>query len=332
MAALVTADQSFDPVWAAEAQRTPQRLVDVLSAIPLVVDPDLRNKSYDKVRPLLGELPPDLASLGSKKEPNPVRQAAIKAAVSLKADPAATFTALVNLIQKGDSVTAAARGLRIIPRNAWPKDQAGAAAKSLVAWAKSIPVSGRTTQDYVEAVQIATDLAGLLPADQADALRKDLKTLRVAVFVITTVREQMRYDTPRLVVEAGKPFEIILENTDFMPHNLTVIKPATRQKIGELSAEMTPDQLDKQGRAYLPRTRTGDILAATRLLEPGQRETLKITAPKLEGNYEYVCTYPGHWEMMWGTLIVTKDPDAYLKDHPEPQQPTTPVNAHDHQH
>jgi azurin/lysophospholipase L1-like esterase len=331
MAAVITADQSFDPVWQAEALRGPQRMVDVLAAVPLVVDSDLRAGAYDKVKPLLGDLPPDLASLGSNKTANPVRTNAIRAAVSIKTDPAGTFAALVRLIQKGDAVTAAARGLRIVPRNAWPKDQAGNAAKALVAWAKTIPAGQRTGQEYVEAVQVAGDLAAFLPPADAEALRKELKSLRVAVFVITTVREQMRYDTPRLVVEAGKPFEIILENTDFMPHNLTVVKPSTREKIGEMSAAMTPDQLDKQGRAYIPKT--GNILAATKLLEPGQKETLKVTAPKAEGNYEYVCTYPGHWEMMWGTLVVTRDVDRYLQEHPEaPQQGGTPNAAAAHEH
>ena len=159
-------------------------------------------------------------------------------------------------------------------------------------------------------------------------LRKELKELRVAVFVVTTVREQMRYDTPRLVVEAGKPFEIILENTDFMPHNLVVVKPGKRERIGEMSADMTPDQLDRQGRSYVPRT--SDILGGTKLLEPGQKESLKLTAPKIEGNYEYVCTYPGHWEMMWGTLVVTKDVDAYLQTNPAPTAGDPEAAAHHH--
>jgi azurin len=125
----------------------------------------------------------------------------------------------------------------------------------------------------------------------------------------------MRYDTPRLVVEAGKPFEIILENTDFMPHNLVVVKPNTRKAVSETAAEMMPDQLDKQGRSYVPKS--GDILGATKLLENGQQETLKLIAPKQEGDYEYVCTFPGHWEFMWGRLIVTNDVDSYLQAHPE---------------
>jgi len=91
----------------------------------------------------------------------------------------------------------------------------------------------------------------------------------VNVFVIKTLREQMRYDTPRLVVEAGKPFEVILENMDAMGHNFVIVKPGTKEKVGTASATMTPDKLDGQGRAYMPNS--SDILAATKLVEPGQR-------------------------------------------------------------
>jgi hypothetical protein len=73
------------------------------------------------------------------------------------------------------------------------------------------------------------------PPPSRPALRrvsKDLRGLRVPVFVIRTVREQMRYDTPRLVVTAGQPFEIRFENVDFMPHNLVLVRPGTREKVG----------------------------------------------------------------------------------------------------
>ena len=39
--------------------------------------------------------------------------------------------------------------------------------------------------------------------------------------------------------------------------------------------------------------------------------------PKEAGVYPYVCTYPGHWELMWGRLVVTKDVDAYLAANPD---------------
>src|SRR5262249_22734651 len=254
-----------------------------------------------------------------------VRRAAIQAAVSMPRDQQTTFTALVNLIQRGDQVTTAAQGLRVLPRTSWPKPQAAAAATALVAWAKNVPADARTSQEYVEAVQFAGDLAGFLPPTQATALRRELRSMRVPIFVLRTVREQMRYDTPRLVVEAGKAFEIILENADFMPHNLAVVRPNTREKIGNLAAVMRPDEMDGRGRAFIPNT--PDILAATKLVESGQRAKLNLTAPNETGTYEYVCTYPGHWMLMWGQLIVTQDVDAYLQAHPEAPLPVSTAGA-----
>jgi glucose/arabinose dehydrogenase/azurin len=243
-----------------------------------------------------------------------LRRAAIRALLAMNSRPEEVFSTLAGLVAKGDLTTAAAQGLRQLPRTAWSAGPAGNAATALVQWAKAVPADSRTDLNYVEALQTAADLAGLLPEAAANAVRRDLKELRVSVFVIRTVREQMRYDTPRLVVEAGKPFEIVLENDDFMPHNLVVVKPGARELVGAVADTMLPTDLDREGRAFVPAN--PNILAATKLLEAGSRTTLKLTAPATEGDYEYVCTFPGHWPVMWGRLIVTTDVDAYLAKNP----------------
>jgi azurin len=48
------------------------------------------------------------------------------------------------------------------------------------------------------------------------------------------------------------------------------------------------------------------ILWATGLLGSGERETLRFTAPKKPDDYPYVCTFPGHWRTMNGTMHVKK--------------------------
>ncbi len=253
-------------------------------------------------------------TLGSDAGGN-LRRAAIRAAVSLPRDPATTFAALSGLITKGEQVPSAAAGIRVLPADSWPKTTAGNTAKSLVTWAKTVAEGNRTSRDYVETVQLASDLAGQLPPDEATALRRELRSLRVPVYVIHTVREQMRYDTARIVVEAGKAFEIIVENGDFMPHNLVVVAPGQRERIGTAAALLPPGELDRRGRSYIPKS--DGILEATKLLNAGQSETLKVAAINKEGDYEYVCTFPGHHQVMWGWLIVTKDVDAYLAANPE---------------
>jgi azurin len=118
-----------------------------------------------------------------------------------------------------------------------------------------------------------------------------------------------------------------------MPHNLVVVKPGTREKVGTAAMALTPDDRDSKGRAFVPNS--NDIIAATKLLEPGQSESLRLPANALrtEGEYEYVCTFPGHWLIMWGKLIVTKNVDAYLKANPNaaPSPPAAaPAPTHNH--
>jgi azurin len=310
------ADDSFDAVWT-DASKSRGSLIDLLNGIPLSNDADFRSKAYERVKPLVNEPNAD------------VSRAAIHAAVSMNRDQDATFAALTELIGKGQHVTEAAQGIRTLPRSSWPKAAGGKAATSLLEWAKTIPQAKRTSHDYVATVQIANDLAGLLSKEQALAVRKQLRELSVSVFVVRTVREQMRYDTPRIVVEPGKPFEVVLENNDFMPHNIVFVKPGTREKVAQAAERMKPEDDDGRGRAYVPKTT--DVYAASKLIEPGQRATITMTAPNEEGVYEYVCTYPGHWMVMWGQLVITRDVDAYLDKNPVPVQ-TTQASADAHAH
>ena len=315
-AALALADSSFDTIWAAASKQSSD-LADLLSGIPFLTDSDFRAKAYDRVRPLVE----------NRQIEAEVRRAAIRAVMSMNHEPEAVFSSLTTLIERGEDVPAAAQGLRVIPRGKWPRGQAISAVNGLVKWAKTIPVANRTTQDYGQIVQLAGDLAGLLPAEQAANMRKELRDLHVSLFVIRTVREQMRYDTPRLVVDAGKPFEIIFENLDFMSHNLLLVKPNTREKIGLAAAAMKPEDIDSEGRSYVPAS--SDVLAATKMLQTGEKETLRLTAPTAEGECEYVCTFPGHYQVMRGQLVVTKNVEEYLRANPEPVLPPASVTSED---
>ena len=329
-AAITFADDNIGTTWA-NASRTTATLTDWLEGLTLLLDQDLRVTARDRVKTLPDGIPPELLDrLGLKAgsdAANVLRSAAIRALVSIPQDQEATFAALAGLIAKGELVPAAASGLRKLPRTAWSKTDCAQAANGLLTWAKQIPAAERTSDDFIQIVQTADELSALLPEEQARSFRSELKQVRVPVFVIQTVREQMRYDTPRIVVEVGKPFELRIENTDFMPHNLVVVKPGAREAVGRLAEKMRPDSLDSEGRAFIPRHE--GILAATKLLDSGNKAALKLTAPDEEGNCEFVCTFPGHWQVMFGQLVVTKDVDAYLAQHPDAP---APVASGRHQH
>jgi putative heme-binding domain-containing protein len=48
------------------------------------------------------------------------------------------------------------------------------------------------------------------------------------------------------------------------------------------------------------------------MVDPGQEAKLAFTAPSVPGDYSFVCTFPGHWRRMVGTLAVVPDVEAYL--------------------
>ena len=53
---------------------------------------------------------------------------------------------------------------------------------------------------------------------------------------------------------------------------------------------------------YVPEDKR--ILHHSRLLDPHSSQTLRFIAPKKPGKYPFVCTFPGHWTVMKGELIV----------------------------
>jgi len=299
-AAMITAENSGDPVWNA-ASANPAGLADVILSIPLVREANLRAGFYAKLEPLLHQAdPPEL------------RRAAITAITSLPGHDAETFSTLATLLKSGTERAAAVASLQRIPRAAWQKDSAAALIESLVTYLQRVPVENRTEPDAVMAFQFASDLATLLPAEQAGSFGKTLRALGVSVFVVRTIPEQMLYDKTLIVVEAGKPVTLVLINPDAMPHNLVIVSPGAVEEVGS-AAEKMPPEPDAQGRLYLPKS--PKILYATKLVEPGQQTKLGFTAPAEPGDYQYVCTFPGHWRRMVGTLAVVKDVDAYLAAH-----------------
>ncbi len=310
-AAVALGDGTLDTVWT-ESLKSPLSQASLLGGLPFIPDAKLRATAYERVMPILALPITDIQ--GPDNIVAAIQRDAMRSAVASKREPEKVFAALNALIARNEQVPTAAKGIRDLPRSAWTPAAAAPGATALIAWAAKTHPSERTSRDYVETIQVADELAGSLPAAEAEALRSKLTTLRVPVFVIRAVHEQMRYDVTRLVVPVGRAFEIIFENPDAMPHNLVVVTAGSREKVGLAAMELPAGHTDRQGRAWVTEDRA--IIAATKLLEPAQNETLKMTAIRTEGTYEYVCTFPGHWGVMWGQLVVTKDVEAYLKANP----------------
>lgn len=121
------------------------------------------------------------------------------------------------------------------------------------------------------------------------------------VIKLKVIKNEMKYDLKEFTVEAGKPVEIIFENPDFMQHNLLILQIGALQTVGKAADKLAsdPNGAEKQYVPSLP-----EVLFATKLVNPQQTETLRFVAPAKVGDYPFVCTFPGHWSIMNGTMKV----------------------------
>jgi putative membrane-bound dehydrogenase-like protein len=244
-----------------------------------------------------------------------IRRAAINAITSVPGHDAETFATLAGFAQQNDLRLASVQGLQRIPRSRWPQDPAAVRPliSTLVAYAREVDSAERATVAVRTSLQLANDLSTLLPKDEARQMRDDIGDLGVRIITIRTVPHRMRYDRPEIVVKAGKPIEIVLENTDIMPHNLLVTKPGAMMVVAQAAERMaaSPDAFAK---GFVPES--SDILYTTKLLQAGETERLLVEVPSEPGDYPYVCTFPGHWRTMAGVMHVVNDVDTYLAKNP----------------
>jgi len=249
--------------------------------------------------------------LGGGGPESMVRRAAMQALTAIRGQEAGTFKALARCARDDLDRHAAVQAIQRIPQAYWPQEEAQPLLDSLLGYIRKLPTGERTTPAALDALQLADALSTLLPREQARRVRQELGELGVRILRLGTIPDQMLFDKERLVVKAGKPFEVIFENTDLMPHNFVLLQPGSLEEIGNL-AESTATEPGALERHFVPRS--SKVLLASRLLQPRDVEKLRYTAPTQPGVYPYVCTYPGHWRRMYGALYVVEDLDEYLLD------------------
>ena len=127
--------------------------------------------------------------------------------------------------------------------------------------------------------------------------QKNLATLEIG-----TIPERLLFTKAKLTAKPGQPIKLVFSNPDATEHNLLILEKDTPiQEIGEAANLMAADpEAAKKG--YIPDDQR--ILHATKMLKQGQSQTLRFLAPTEPGIYPYLCTFPGHWTIMKGELIV----------------------------
>lgn len=123
------------------------------------------------------------------------------------------------------------------------------------------------------------------------------------VIILKVVKDIMKYDKQLITAKAGTTIQIVLQNPDFMQHNLVLVKPKTMEKVGAAADKLAQDPNGAKMQ-YVPKM--PEVIQATPLINPGGKFTMTIKVPTTPGDYPFVCTFPGHWRIMNGILRVGK--------------------------
>ncbi len=112
----------------------------------------------------------------------------------------------------------------------------------------------------------------------------------------------MQFNKKELRVKAGQKIKLTLKHVGkmdmaVMGHNWALLtQDADVATVGNAAA-MAKDN------DYIPADMTDKIIVHTKMIGGGQTTTIEFDAPAA-GTYTYMCTFPGHYALMQGKLIV----------------------------
>lgn len=138
--------------------------------------------------------------------------------------------------------------------------------------------------------------AGDAPAEDAAVFNESVDQ----ELVVRAAKNAMRYEDTRIEAPAGSRVRIVMDNSTTtspaMTHNVVVLRDGEQDTIFRVGGAA----------AGAPGNIPADpaILAYTPMAQPGGRTAVVLTMPPA-GEYPFICTYPGHFTMMQGTLVST---------------------------
>ncbi len=111
--------------------------------------------------------------------------------------------------------------------------------------------------------------------------------------IIITGDDLMRFNVTEFTVKAGSEVTVLFRNIGEMPkeamgHNIAVLTRGSDPDAFSASSQRHPQN------EYIDPALQGQVLAATRILGPGEEQLLRFTAPDEPGDYPYVCSFPAH--------------------------------------
>jgi len=122
--------------------------------------------------------------------------------------------------------------------------------------------------------------------------------------------ERMLFTVKQFTATVGQPIKIIFSNPDATDHNLVITKPGGLAEVGMAANEMAKDPKNANS-DFIPSDKKSLILHASPMIGPTRKSRIHVfrfEAPTEPGIYPYVCTFPGHWVIMNGEMVVGRNP------------------------
>ncbi|MEM8528042.1 MAG: azurin [Bacteroidota bacterium] len=112
--------------------------------------------------------------------------------------------------------------------------------------------------------------------------------------------DDMQYDTKLIKVKEGQVITVNLTHKGVMEekmmgHNFVLLKQYT--DVADFAAKATAAHENE----YIPKS--DNIIAYTEMIGGGESTSVTFDAPE-KGVYDFICSFPGHYGLMNGKLIV----------------------------
>lgn len=119
-----------------------------------------------------------------------------------------------------------------------------------------------------------------------------------AELVVASKPNAMAFATTEITAPAGATVRLVMDNSGTtspaMLHNVVVVRAqGDIERVGRAAVGDADHLPDDPG-----------VVAGTPVAQPGTRTAVVFTMPPA-GRYPFICTYPGHYQFMRGTLVST---------------------------
>jgi len=167
------------------------------------------------------------------------------------------------------------------------------------------PVPGtKPFEEWMKAQAVVNQVPKTDPDPKSEPEEKpEKKLVEITINALGNPPGTMKFKETEVEIAAGSNVVLTFMNPDVLQHNLVLVNQKKTDVVGALADAMLTDA-EALKKHYVPKS--DDIIASTKLVNPGGSEKIEFIAPSEPGDYPFICTFPGHWRLMQGKIKVTK--------------------------